>query len=70
MMEHPNPAEHVKTVLMDGFPYIYAPVDDPVDLMAAVNKLINSDKYRPHYGKISYSKQDGNCVVYKLFFSI
>lgn len=42
LLKHPNPKDYVAKVLSDGFSYIYAPVDEDLELMEVTDELIKS----------------------------
>jgi hypothetical protein len=62
LKDDPEPARHVRTVMTDGFPYLYSPVDDPVSPILA-SKAILKSRFCPHYGKVKYKDPYGNDVT-------
>jgi hypothetical protein len=55
--------EFMTTIVSHGI-YIYLPPDNPKESSQIV-KDIETSIYRPHYGKVSYVGNSGNCVITK-----
>jgi DNA-directed RNA polymerase beta subunit len=61
LVDDPDRARYVRSIFQESKHYLYSPVDDKVDLMAAVNGMLNS-RFRPNYGPVTYRDQGGTVV--------
>jgi hypothetical protein len=61
LIDDTDRTRHLRATLRDQY-YLYSPVDDQVDLMAAVNQIINS-RFKPLYAPVTYVDQVGKTVV-------
>jgi len=58
---HPNPAEHVRSILRDGI-FLHIPSDSPNNYLQTALALENSP-FKPHYGPVTYRDMRGEMVT-------
>lgn len=64
MSSHPDPKSFVHDALVQGFIYVYVPIDDTTHLPTAMNELINS-RFCPNYTPVTYTAPSGEVVTTK-----
>jgi hypothetical protein len=64
MEEHPNPAEHLKYILIDGG-YLHHMADNPISEMDQVRNIMKSE-FKPLYDKVTYYNNFGEEVESEL----
>lgn len=64
MKDHPNKKEYIHENLIQGFCYVYTPIDDPTHLPTAMDTVINS-RFRPNYSPVTFTDSGGKVTTTK-----